>query len=410
MHWISAGGNEPAEANFSVSDETPPVAAPVLFINGASGNQDYAWDFGDGTTSTATNPEHIFTTPGTYTITLVATNACSGLIDTYTSQVMVQAFSEVSINPTSFTQTIPFGDLVQEDLIICNDGDGDLYYTLDGAALISNKGLSVLALINTTDVEHEYETLIESINTHFTDYELSEITTYSAIELAAALEGKDIFILTEQIDCDPALYAEFGEVLSTFANNGGTVIIQGTEDASQCVFSTGLIHGSYAPNTTTNQVLDVIAPDDPLLEGITLPYQAQSVTYLYDISDPDFVSVLELNGLNAIGYRPMGDGRVIFVGHDFLFANANMKKFIANAISQSGDVQLGNWLFVSEDTGTVPPGACDTVTVEFDAIAGLWWFLPTRFGVDDQRPRRSPNQHSHHLGCVGYGQPGLFDQ
>jgi PKD repeat protein len=34
----------------------------------------YAWNFGDGSTSTEASPTHIFMTPGTFTVTLVATN------------------------------------------------------------------------------------------------------------------------------------------------------------------------------------------------------------------------------------------------------------------------------------------------------------------------------------------------
>jgi PKD repeat protein len=36
--------------------------------------EDYDWDFGDGTTSTLQNPDHIFDTPDTYTVTLTVTD------------------------------------------------------------------------------------------------------------------------------------------------------------------------------------------------------------------------------------------------------------------------------------------------------------------------------------------------
>ena len=39
----------------------------------------YRWDFGDGTTSTQANPSHTFAQPGTYTVTLEATN-CGGTV------------------------------------------------------------------------------------------------------------------------------------------------------------------------------------------------------------------------------------------------------------------------------------------------------------------------------------------
>jgi PKD repeat protein len=47
----------------------------VRFQNLTYGASSYAWSFGDGTTSTAADPVHAFPGPGTYTVTLTATNA-----------------------------------------------------------------------------------------------------------------------------------------------------------------------------------------------------------------------------------------------------------------------------------------------------------------------------------------------
>lgn len=44
--------------------------------NGGSGLYSYYWDFGDGTTSTAFAPTHIYNADGTYTIKFVVTNSC----------------------------------------------------------------------------------------------------------------------------------------------------------------------------------------------------------------------------------------------------------------------------------------------------------------------------------------------
>ena len=52
--------------------------ATVNFTNLTPGTNTYLWDFGDGTTSTATNPVHTYTVSGTYTVKLTATNGCGG--------------------------------------------------------------------------------------------------------------------------------------------------------------------------------------------------------------------------------------------------------------------------------------------------------------------------------------------
>jgi PKD repeat protein len=50
----------------------------VFFVDQSTGNPtSWSWDFGDGVgTSTAQNPSYTYDTPGTYTVTLTATNSC----------------------------------------------------------------------------------------------------------------------------------------------------------------------------------------------------------------------------------------------------------------------------------------------------------------------------------------------
>jgi PKD repeat protein len=54
--------------------------ATVTFTNTSSANSDsFLWNFGDGETSTETNPVHTYADPGTYTVVLTATNACGSI-------------------------------------------------------------------------------------------------------------------------------------------------------------------------------------------------------------------------------------------------------------------------------------------------------------------------------------------
>jgi PKD repeat protein len=50
----------------------------IQFLNNSSNATTYAWDFGDGNTSTAANPSHTYGVGGNYTVTLTASNGnCS---------------------------------------------------------------------------------------------------------------------------------------------------------------------------------------------------------------------------------------------------------------------------------------------------------------------------------------------
>ena len=64
----------PPQASFSVDNDTT-CTGLVQFTNTTIYHVDSLfWDFGDGTTSTTSNPQHQYATPGTYTVQLVACN------------------------------------------------------------------------------------------------------------------------------------------------------------------------------------------------------------------------------------------------------------------------------------------------------------------------------------------------
>ena len=75
---FSAGGSGPVvpAAGFTGSPTSIVEGSSVQFTDTSTGlPTDWSWTFGDGGTSTAQNPVHLYATPGTYTVVLVATNA-----------------------------------------------------------------------------------------------------------------------------------------------------------------------------------------------------------------------------------------------------------------------------------------------------------------------------------------------
>ncbi len=79
--WYAVGVGDPwnpvVEAEFSAS-ATGGCQTPfdVDFTNLTNNGGTYVWDFGDGNTSTSTDPSHTYTTPGAYTVTLSTNGAC----------------------------------------------------------------------------------------------------------------------------------------------------------------------------------------------------------------------------------------------------------------------------------------------------------------------------------------------
>ncbi len=67
------------EADFTFAPNPVCMNTPVHFVNTSLGGSAYLWDFGDGTTSTLANPaDHSYSTAGTYTVLLTATDMGAG--------------------------------------------------------------------------------------------------------------------------------------------------------------------------------------------------------------------------------------------------------------------------------------------------------------------------------------------
>jgi PKD repeat protein len=79
-------------ANFTANTTTELAPLAVIFTDTSAGNPDtWSWDFGDGGTSTEQNPTYIYTVPGTYTVSLTASNSYSA--DTATKYQYIHALN-----------------------------------------------------------------------------------------------------------------------------------------------------------------------------------------------------------------------------------------------------------------------------------------------------------------------------
>ena len=94
-------------ASFSVNQETQCKLSSHFIFNNQStvsaGSLHYVWDFGDGTTTGDQNPNKVYGSAGTYTVTLQAINNTNGgCISTYSKTVSVQGLKAAFVpNPVS---------------------------------------------------------------------------------------------------------------------------------------------------------------------------------------------------------------------------------------------------------------------------------------------------------------------
>jgi len=89
-NYITVAAPQPPVASFSGSPTSGINPLTVNFTDTSTGQPtSWAWNFGDGGTSTAQNPSHVYTAAGTYSVTLTATNTVGSNTLTKTNYITV---------------------------------------------------------------------------------------------------------------------------------------------------------------------------------------------------------------------------------------------------------------------------------------------------------------------------------
>jgi len=133
---IQAAGGAPPPANESpVADFTFTTSDLTAYFTDASYDPDGSiasryWNFGDGATSTATNPSHAYAAGGTYTVTLTVTDN-EGATDSYSAPVTVT-------EPGGTT-----GDMFVADISMSIKKAGRNYLTTAVVAILDQNGAPV---------------------------------------------------------------------------------------------------------------------------------------------------------------------------------------------------------------------------------------------------------------------------
>ncbi|MEW6053884.1 MAG: PKD domain-containing protein [Nitrospirota bacterium] len=116
--YITVSSPAAPVANFTGSPTTGTAPLTVNFTDTSTGSPtSWAWAFGDGGSSTLRNPSHTYNNPGTYTVSLTATNANGSNTLTRTNYITVQA-PQTCPNPPLITLLNPTSGKVNQTITI----------------------------------------------------------------------------------------------------------------------------------------------------------------------------------------------------------------------------------------------------------------------------------------------------
>lgn len=129
--------SEPVNAMFEVPEGIE-AGQDFTFTNSSDGAAEYNWTFGDGTSSTETNPQHSYTEPGFYTVTLTAFDnegVCSD------QMVITIEILDVSVAEHDRLNVRFFPNPATESVTIASDRQIESYriYDLKGSLIIEEQ-------------------------------------------------------------------------------------------------------------------------------------------------------------------------------------------------------------------------------------------------------------------------------
>ena len=239
--------------NVKAQFTTPPtgcVPYTAMFTNTSLGGSQFTWDFGDGTTSTQTDPQHLYSNVGSYKVRLVAidTNTCNK-IDT-------SAFFTITVSPnpsSSFTYS-PQPTRENTPVSFLNSSlGGNSYKWLFG------DGDTLFTIRQDTTVDHLYNAsgtfntcLVAYNNSGCSDTSCQPIT----VTISSLLDVPNAFSPNGDGVNDKVYVRGFGigKMNWTIYNRWGKVVYQGTNPSEGW---DGKVNGRLQPQDVYHYTLQV---------------------------------------------------------------------------------------------------------------------------------------------------------
>jgi Secretion system C-terminal sorting domain len=195
----------------------------------------------------------------------------------------------------------------------------------------SNTANMHVLLFNYSAYDHGYaEQMHRFVQRALPGASLTNFWEGTSVQLAAMLAGQHVVVITYPADGESAMLRGYGVVLEQFIQKGGEVIFSGTH-RDMILRSFGLLDIDYA-RSMEEPTITTIKADHPLVAGLSKQFSTNNFAYPLDVSDPNFVTVAEIQGSPVVGYKSIGLGRVIYLGLEYYDDEPSLAVLLSNAL------------------------------------------------------------------------------
>jgi hypothetical protein len=178
-------------------------------------------------------------------------------------------------------------------------------------------------------------------------------------ELATALSTTDAVLVVYPSNGQSATLRAYGKALSQYVRGGGAVLFTGTNEYS-VLQQYGLLDLDYG-YFCDDLDIHAVQPEHPVFNGTPETLHLTNFAYPLDVSDAGFVSLAEIRGYPVLGYKPLGAGKVIYLGLEYYYNEPDATRLLANAIC---------WAVPSRSEPAVEPA--EPVVASLPAAAESW--------------------------------------
>lgn len=172
-----------AAATFTASKTTAKIGEEILFTNTSENATAFRWSFGDGTTSKEISPKKVYTSSGTFVVSLLSTGAGGSMISS----------TEITILPDPEVYFTEYNAGLIRKFGISTPGSVSDFLDINGFAGVGLAYDATHEKIYFSDFEVYGEGKIWSINLDGTDLKALVEDLYDPYQLALDVEGGKVY-------------------------------------------------------------------------------------------------------------------------------------------------------------------------------------------------------------------------